>query len=149
MFHHGWQVVGGFDAAWNIPKWLLPKLQPGREKKHTALKTAHSACVCVSAGPVCHSMWIAIWRCSPTIKEALDLRPGVMAAAVGQRRLPRTAVGRRGGASAAAVNSGNMLEPSVVYFCFPFSLRLTPLRQPTRSGATALILPVQLPLPVL
>lgn len=72
------RLAGGLrvDTAWNIPKQPLPKLQPGKKKtkkKHNLKLFKLSVCVCVSAGPVWHSMWMTIWHHGPVIKEALDL----------------------------------------------------------------------------
>lgn len=127
-------------------KATAAKTSARKEKKNThylkLCKLSVCVCVCVSAGPVWHSMWMTIWHHGPVIKEALDLPTSCHHG----RRWVVTP--QEAGAASATANSGNMFEPSVVYL-LSLSLRRSLLQQPTRLGATTLVLPSLFPLSAL
>ena len=88
---------------------VAAKLQPEK----TLFNTVQTLSVCVSAGPVWHSMWMTIWHYGLSSRRLLISDP------VSSRSPLRSNLSRGwrwAGAASAAANSGNMFQPSVVYF---------------------------------
>lgn len=130
------RLAGGsrVEAARKIPKYLLPNFS---QRKNYLTLYKLSVCVCVSADPAWHSMWMTIWHCGLSSRRHLVYQPCVIMATIGSNLW-------RGwwwaGAASVTAHSSNMFQPSVVYFP-SISLYLSLLWQRTHSGLATLVPP--------